>query len=111
MKKYINDIEKLAKARGISIDGMLARDIAEYIREELHAADMEAQEAAEDSADKMADAIEEAAAEFVGYQAQAGGEYYKKDLRQFLGKIADALGYTPAYGQAERIENMQLLTY
>lgn len=108
---YIKDIKKLAAARGVDLDGMLARDIAAYIAEALEVARAEATEAAEDDADAAADHIEEAAAEFVRYNAQAGGGYYRQDLRKFLAKISDALGYMPAYGQAERIEALQVLTY
>lgn len=108
---FAKDIKKLAAARGVDLDGMLARDIAAYIAEAIEAARAEATEAAEDDADEAADHIEEAAADFVRNNSQAGGGYYRQDLRQFLAKISDALGYIPAYGQAERIEALQVLTY
>lgn len=113
MKSYEiqNDIEKLARARRQKIDGMLLRDIAEYIAEQLEEQRTEIQEATEEDSDKAAEAIEQAASEFVYNNADGASEYYRQDLRRFIEKLADALGYTPSCYTAERLQNMALLTY
>ena len=69
------DIEKLAKARRCAIDGMLARDIAEYIIEQLDKQRAEIEDTAQEDSDTAADMIADAAGEFLNRQADIDGEY------------------------------------
>ena len=82
----------------------LAGDIAELeeerddLRQKLDARD--------DSEERAADAIADACEKFTKYQAEAGGGWYSRDLREFIEGLADAMGWLACADiDANRIAN------
>ena len=69
MRRYIEELEE-------------ERD---DLREKLDACD--------DREESAADAVAAACEKFTKYQANAGGEWYNRDLREFIEGLADAMGW------------------
>lgn len=64
------------------------------------------EEDARDACDEIADALDD----FMRQQGAAGGEWYKKDARVMLDKIADAFGKLPTI-HGNDVETMASYTY
>lgn len=63
-------------------------------------------DARDDSEERAADAIADACEKFTKYQADAGGGWYSRDLREFIEGLADAMGWLAcADVDANRIAN------
>lgn len=83
LRRYIEELEE--------DNEKLAGDIAELeeerddLREKLDARD--------DGEERAADAIADACEKFTKYQADAGGTWYSRDLREFIEGLADAMGW------------------
>lgn len=63
-------------------------------------------DARDDSEERAADAVADACEKFTKYQADAGGAWYSRDLREFVEGLADAMGWLAcADVDANRIAN------
>ncbi len=97
----------LAAIKGIlgkdyqKIDFMAARELAQYIAEEVRGAECEKEEAYENDADSCAQELENAARDYL----------YRKDKRELLDRIAGALEWLPTYGYQDRIKALAIETY
>ena len=97
----------LAAIKGIlgkdyqKIDYMAARELAEYIAEQVRGAECEKDEAYEDGADHCAQELENAARDYL----------YREDRRELLDRMAAALEWIPTYGFQDRIKALAIETY
>lgn len=96
LRRYIEELEE--------DNERMAGDIAELeeerddLREKLDACD--------DREESAADAVAAACEKFTKYQANAGGEWYSRDLREFIEGLADAMGWLACADiDANRIAN------
>lgn len=63
-------------------------------------------DARDDGEERAADAVADACEKFTKYQAEAGGAWYSRDLREFIEGLADAMGWLAcADTDADRIAN------
>lgn len=96
MRRYIEELqEENEKLAGELVDLEEERD---DLREKLDARD--------DSEERAADAVADACEKFTKYQADAGGAWYSRDLREFIEGLADAVGWLACADiDANRIAN------
>lgn len=100
LARYTEELEEKIEALKEERD-----EIAGALEEERDARD-DAEEEASDAADEIAGALEE----FILYQAQAGGVWYRQDLRRCLENIAGAFLRLPTC-KAENIRALITSTY
>lgn len=63
-------------------------------------------DARDDGEERAADAVANACEKFTKYQAEAGGGWYSRDLREFIEGLADAMGWLACADiDADRIAN------
>ncbi len=63
-------------------------------------------DARDDGEERAADAVADACEKFTKYQAEAGGAWYSRDLREFIEGLADAMGWLACADiDADRIAN------
>lgn len=63
-------------------------------------------DARDDSEERAADAVADACEKFTKYQAEAGGAWYSRDLRELIEGLADAMGWLACADiDANRIAN------
>ena len=96
MRRYIEELqEENERLQGELADLEEERD---DLREKLDARD--------DGEERAADAVADACEKFTKYQANAGGAWYSRDLREFIEGLADAMGWLAcADVDANRITN------
>lgn len=96
LRRYIKELEE--------DNERLAGDIVDL--EEERADLREKLDARDDGEERAADAVADACEKFTKYQADAGGAWYSRDLREFIEGLADAMGWLACADiDAERIAN------
>lgn len=96
LRRYIKELEE--------DNERLAGDIVDL--EEERADLREKLDARDDGEERAADAVADACEKFTKYQADAGGAWYSRDLREFIEGLADAMGCLACADiDAERIAN------